>query len=61
KVGDEVEVMVTSIEGEGRIRLSRKAVLPKPESLTTENGRERAPVRSERKDIFKDRLSEGRR
>ncbi|MCS6856727.1 MAG: polyribonucleotide nucleotidyltransferase [Sandaracinaceae bacterium] len=61
KVGDEVEVMVTSIEGEGRIRLSRKAVLPKPESLTTENGRERAPVRSERKEIFKDRLSEGRR
>jgi polyribonucleotide nucleotidyltransferase len=30
-LGDEVEVKVTNIDREGRIRLSRKELLPKPE------------------------------
>lgn len=33
KVGDEVEVKVIGIDDEGRIDLSRKALLPKPEGL----------------------------
>ena len=31
KLGDEVDVQVTNIDGEGRVRLSRKALLEKPE------------------------------
>lgn len=30
-LGDEVEVMVTNVDGDGRVRLSRKETLPKPE------------------------------
>ncbi|MFO0714998.1 MAG: polyribonucleotide nucleotidyltransferase [Sandaracinus sp.] len=40
-LGDEVEVMVTNIDGEGRVRLSRKATLPKPEGYVEPPPRER--------------------
>jgi polyribonucleotide nucleotidyltransferase len=40
-VGDEVEVMVTDIDASGRVRLSRKALLPKPESQAEPAPRER--------------------
>jgi polyribonucleotide nucleotidyltransferase len=41
-LGDEVEVMVTNIDGEGRVRLSRKATLPKPEGYVEPPPRERS-------------------
>ena len=31
KLGDEIEVKITDIDREGRVRLSRKELLPKPE------------------------------
>ncbi len=34
KVGDQFEVKVLSIDGDGKIRLSRKAMLPRPEGWT---------------------------
>jgi polyribonucleotide nucleotidyltransferase len=43
KVGDEVMVMVTDIDSQGKIRLSRKAVL---EGLTPEQAREMDKPRS---------------
>jgi polyribonucleotide nucleotidyltransferase len=40
-LGDEVEVMVSDIDREGRIRLSRKALLEKPEGYVEPERRER--------------------
>jgi polyribonucleotide nucleotidyltransferase len=40
-LGDEVEVMVTNIDGDGRVRLSRKATLPKPEGYVEPPPRDR--------------------
>jgi polyribonucleotide nucleotidyltransferase len=42
-LGDEVEVMISDIDREGRIRLSRKALLEKPEGYVE-------PERKERRD-----------
>ena len=39
-LGDEIEVQVTNIDGEGRVRLSRKALLPKPEGYVEPPPRE---------------------
>ncbi len=39
-LGDEVEVQVTNIDGEGRVRLSRKALLEKPEGYVEPPPRE---------------------
>ncbi len=41
KLGDEVDVQVTNIDGEGRVRLSRKALLEKPEGWVEPPPRER--------------------
>src|SRR5690606_38235954 len=46
-LGDEIEVMVTDIDGDGRVRLSRKALLPKPEGWE-ERERERREAREAR-------------
>jgi polyribonucleotide nucleotidyltransferase len=40
-LGDEVDVMVTNIDGEGRVRLSRKATMEKPEGWVEPPPRER--------------------
>ncbi|MBC7171629.1 MAG: polyribonucleotide nucleotidyltransferase, partial [Polyangiaceae bacterium] len=37
-LGDEVEVVVSNIDREGRIRLSRKVLLPKPEGVVDDEG-----------------------
>jgi polyribonucleotide nucleotidyltransferase len=42
-LGDEIEVMVTDIDQTGRIRLSRKATMPKPEGYVERPARERGP------------------
>ena len=39
-LGDEIEVMVTDIDQTGRVRLSRKATLPKPEGYVERPARE---------------------
>ncbi len=41
KVGDEVEVKLTEIDGQGRLNLSRKVLLPKPEREERRNHKER--------------------
>ena len=43
KLGDEVDVQVTNIDGEGRVRLSRKALLEKPEGWVEPPPREDRP------------------
>ena len=49
KLGDEVDVQVTNIDGEGRVRLSRKALLEKPEGWVEPPPREdRGPRRDDR-------------
>jgi polyribonucleotide nucleotidyltransferase len=40
KLGDEVEVKIVDIDREGRVRLSRKALLPKPEGYEERPPRE---------------------
>nr|MDQ3032219.1 polyribonucleotide nucleotidyltransferase [Myxococcota bacterium] len=42
-LGDEVEVMVSDIDQTGRVRLSRKATMPKPEGYVERPARERGP------------------
>lgn len=44
KLGDEVDVVISGIDGEGRVKLSRKALMPKPE------GYEERPAREPRND-----------
>jgi polyribonucleotide nucleotidyltransferase len=55
-IGDTIDVMVTNIDGEGRVRLSRKATLPKPEGYIEpppredrgDRGGDRGPRRDDR-------------
>ena len=49
KLGDVIEVQVTDIDGDGRVRLSRKVLLPKPEGYE-ERERERRDARPPRGD-----------
>ncbi len=49
-LGDEIEVQVTNIDGEGRVRLSRKALLPKPEGYVEPPPREDRPRDRDRGD-----------
>jgi polyribonucleotide nucleotidyltransferase len=41
KLGDMIEVKVTDIDEKGRINLSRKALLPRPEGVSERKGREK--------------------
>ncbi len=43
KVGDEVQVKLTEIDGQGRLNLSRKALLPKPERTDRPERKENKP------------------
>ncbi|PTN08377.1 polyribonucleotide nucleotidyltransferase [Mangrovibacterium marinum] len=45
KVGDEVEVKLLDIDRDNKLKLSRKALLPKPEGYVERPPRERAPRR----------------
>jgi len=47
-VGDEVKVQVINIDNDGKVRLSRKVLLPKPERA--EGGNDRRPPRDRRRD-----------
>lgn len=49
KVGDQFEVKVLSIDGDGKVRLSRKALLPRPEGWT-----ERPPRGDDRRNDRRD-------
>ncbi len=49
KLGDEVEVVVSNIDRDGRIRLSRKELLPKPEGWDEEAEARRAAERRDRR------------
>lgn len=55
KVGDQIEVKVISVDADGKIRLSRKALLPKPEGWTDR------PPRSDRGGDRRDDRRDGRR
>jgi len=43
KLGDEVQVKITEVDRDGRVRLSRKELLPKPEGYVEPPPRDRAP------------------
>jgi polyribonucleotide nucleotidyltransferase len=45
KVGDEIEVKLLDIDRDNKLKLSRKALLPKPEGYVERPERERAPRR----------------
>jgi polyribonucleotide nucleotidyltransferase len=57
KVGDEVEVKLVEVEKNGKMRLSRRALLPLPEGWVEPE----RPARSERKDGNHDRRGGGNR
>ncbi|MDW7739485.1 MAG: polyribonucleotide nucleotidyltransferase [Bacillota bacterium] len=46
KLGDEIEVKVLDIDEKGRINLSRKALLPRPEGMERESGNRNRPRRN---------------
>jgi polyribonucleotide nucleotidyltransferase len=48
KLGDEIEVKLLDFERGGKLRLSRKALLPKPEGFTEDRGGDRRPPREPR-------------
>jgi len=46
KMGEMVKVKVIGIEDHGKVRLSRKALMPKPEGYVEPPKRDRPPARS---------------
>ncbi len=45
KIGEEVQVKVVSVDGDGKVRLSRKELLPRPEGIPAGSSGDRGPRR----------------